>query len=108
MPCYQVITASVEFKVGNIDLLKKAITKMGCRVFQESDVGIYFRDNANNSMVISFKDQKITGTKNQTELAKTANSIKRAYSEQVIDEIAKRQHWLKKKTGEGQYQLQRY
>uniref|UniRef100_A0A6M3X4P4 Uncharacterized protein n=1 Tax=viral metagenome TaxID=1070528 RepID=A0A6M3X4P4_9ZZZZ len=28
MPCYQVRTVSVEFKISNIDLLKKAIEKM--------------------------------------------------------------------------------
>jgi len=41
-------------------------------------------------------------------LATFSNSIKRAYSEVVIDEVAKKQKWHQRKLGEGRFQLQRF
>jgi hypothetical protein len=107
MPCYQVITTSVEFKVGNIEILKKALENLGVQDISVYDnkVGFYKDDR----YTIDFNSQKITGRNvDEKELTKFSNVIKRTYSEVVIDELAKKQKWAKKQLGENRYQLQRY
>jgi hypothetical protein len=108
MPCYEVRTVSVEFKVGNIDLLKKALEKIEMKIFQQDEKGIAFEDKNYNIFKINLINSRISGPLDEKGLGSLVNSIKRSYSEQVIDEIAKKQKWLKKKMGENRYQLQRF
>lgn len=110
MPCYQVITSSVEFKIGNFAFIKKAIEKLGYKMTGMSEIESYlsFRDDSYNQISINLKTQKITGQLDQEKLSSIANTIKRSYSEVVLDEIAKRQHWIKKNLGNNSYQLQRF
>jgi hypothetical protein len=110
MPCHQVITASVEFKVGNIELLKKAIEKVEGVInkYQSSD-GLGFRTKEGKSIFIAYNSSKIIGQDiNEKSLAKYSNEIKRAYSECVIDEVAKKNRWMKRNIGENKFQLQRF
>ena len=107
MPCYEVRTVSVEFKVGNVDLLKKALEKAGCQI-QTQDQVISFKDKFGNFAMIDFEKSKIISRMGDKQLADLSNSIKRAYSECVIDEVAKRNKWIKKQMGEGRFQLQRF
>jgi len=108
MPCYEVRTVSVEFKVGNIDLLKKALEKAGFKRIEWTENNVRF-ENDKSIFNINFFDNKISSRYVDTkELVNLSNQIKRAYSEQVIDEIAKRQKWMKKKMGENTFQLQRF
>ena len=105
MPCYTIETVSVSFKIGNIDLLKKAIEKAGYQMAGTET----FRDTRGNIIKINMNTQTLTSQAySERELSVTANILKRAYSELVIDEIAKKQKWIKKNMGAGQFQLQRY
>lgn len=116
MPCYQIRTISVEFKVGNIDLLRKAIEKVAAKgsicEFKGVHTGtqrIDFYDPAGTRYQLNLDSGKLISTSlNETQLGKFSNLLKRAYSEQVIDEVARKQKWLKKKMGENRYQLQRF
>lgn len=107
MPCYQIRLVSISFKVGNIDLLKKALEKMNVQVVRQDENGISF-NQAYNQFTISFLNSKINSNVGEKELTSISNSIKRAYSEVVIDEVAKKQRWIKRKMGPNQYQLQRF
>jgi hypothetical protein len=59
---------------------------------------------------IDLVNSKMIGRNGESEktLFDFSNSIKRAYSECVVDEIAKKQKWIKKNMGQGRYQLQRF
>jgi hypothetical protein len=107
MPCYEVRTVSVEFKVGNIEILKRALEKMNVQIVRQDENGITF-NQAYNQFTISFLNSKINSNVDEKELTSISNSIKRAYSEVVIDEVAKKQRWIKKQMGAGRYQLQRF
>ena len=103
MPCYQVRTVSVSFQVGNIDLLKKALDLMKIHY---SDYGATI---VTDRFSIDLNSGQLSSTRiNQIDLSKLTNQIKRAYSECVIDEVAKKQRWMKKQLGPNQFQLQRF
>lgn len=109
MPCYTVITSSVEFKIGNIDLLKKALEKLGIRINKQyaSEAYLSFY-HSGNYITIDLRKGKITSEMNEKKLSEFSNQIKRAYSSVVVDEVAKRQKWIRKNTAENKGQLQRY
>jgi hypothetical protein len=111
MPCYTVRTVSVEFKVGNVDLLKRAIEKIGWVVSFTSEKIINARtDNRwGDEFTISFDKGLISSQSfDAKKLNSFSNQLKRAYSEVVIDEVAKKNKWIKKTMGAGQFQLQRF
>jgi hypothetical protein len=110
MPCYEVRTVSVEFKVENIDLLKRALENIGWYVRGENkrSIAIKRKDEYAFPVAIDFERGSISSTMEQSALFKFSNQLKRAYSEQVIDEVAKRQKWIKKQMGANQFQLQRF
>lgn len=111
MPCYEIRTVEVTFQVKNIDLLKKALElKFENVYYNQGYQEISFQDKNRNNFLISMRDGKLTSRNiaDEIELTKTANLIKRTYSECVIDEIAKRNKWIKKKLNERQFQLQRF
>jgi propanediol dehydratase large subunit len=110
MPCYTVVTSSIEFKVGNIDLLKKAIEAIGGILgnYQDKD-GINFRTKNGKSVYIAFnKSEIIAQNMDKKEIASYANEIKRAYSETVLNELSKKNKWIKKNLGQNRFQLQRF
>jgi hypothetical protein len=109
MPCYQVRTVEVSFKVGNIELLKKALEKAGWKITSSGEWGINISNANYKTASIRFTNSKIQSSFfNEKELTGISNQIKRAYSEVVIDEIAKKQKWLKRQMGQNQFQLQRF
>jgi len=109
MPCYSIRTISVEFKVSNIDLLKKAIEKIEGTYLGNNEEFLNFRTNDGRYVNINFKKETISSL-NFTEkgLATFSNSIKRAYSEVVIDEVAKKNRWILQKLNKDHYNLQRF
>lgn len=113
MPCYEVRTVSVEFKVGNIELLKKAIEKMDWKVTSSTEKRLYAQKNTGqwgDEVTINLENSTINSTnfRDIKALSQFSNEIKRAYSEVVIDELAKKQKWIKKQMGTNQFQLQRF
>ena len=108
MPCYQVRTIEVSFKIGNINFLKKALEKAKCNLVNEKKDSITFIDRYRNRISINFDSGKMIAPMDGKQLSELSNQIKRAYSEVVIDELAKRNKWIKKTMGAGRYQLQRF
>jgi hypothetical protein len=108
MPCYQIRNVSVEFRVENIDLLKRALEKAGWPVVRETSEAIQFRDRYSNPVTINLSTGKMTASVDEKQLSEICNFVKRRYSEVVIDEVAKRQKWIKKNMGANRYQLQRF
>jgi hypothetical protein len=108
MPCYEVRTVSVEFKVGNIELLKKSLENLGIKIQRSTEKTVSFY-NVGELITINLETQKIVGSRmNEKQLTTFSNAIKRSYSEQVIDEIAKKQKWMKRKLGQNKFQLKRF
>ena len=112
MPCYSVITSSVVFKIENVELLKTALVKAGAMdiISQNRDtyLSFYLPGKGTDYITIDLKNSKITSSMEEKKLTDISNSIKRAYSLEVINEVAKKQKWMTKKMGENRYQLQRY
>ena len=108
MPCYTVITNTIEFKAENVNFLVKAIKAMGGTNIQIYETGISFIHKGRESIRISFKNSTISSQLDKNDLMTFSNSLKRAYSEQVIDEVARKNKWIQKKLGENRYQLQRF
>jgi hypothetical protein len=108
MPCYQIITSEISFKIGNIEILKKALEKAKCNLVSEGKEQITFLDRYYNRIEVNFNSGKMIAAMNGKLLSELCNSIKRSYSEVVLDELAKRDHWIKKNMGQGKFQLQRF
>ena len=110
MPCYEIRTISVEFKIENIELLKKAIEKINFwSLKNSSDTMAIIRDDNHNRIVIDFKNSKVSSEAySEKELGARVNQLKQSYSEIVIGEIAKKQKWIQKKISERKFQLQRF
>ena len=111
MPCYEVRTVSVEFKIGNIDLLKKAAEKLGYTLKEGVNSESFSLRNKYDSPVgvIDFKTGQFTTDRmGESQINSFVNSLKRSYSEQVIDEVAKKQKWQLRKMNKGAFQLIRY
>lgn len=106
MPCYEERTVSVEFKVENIELLKNALANLKLQV-QTCKTSLSFYHNGLYTE-IDLTNGKITNSMSEQQLTNFTNQIKRAYSLQVIDEVAKKQKWMKKKLNDTQFQLQRF
>ncbi len=114
MPCYTVVKISIQFKVGNVDLLKKALEKIGWVVDSISGQKLYAHKAgswAKDKVEINLERSTISGVdRNFTpeSLTVISNQFKRSYSEVVIDEVAKKNKWFTKKLNANQYQLQRF
>ena len=110
MPCYEIRTVSVSFQVGNVDLLRKAVAKDGWLISRDDPTGIgLVIKKGYKKITIDLLAVEVRSTDfNEKELSTISNSIKRAYSEQVIDEISKKQRWVKHQMGEGRYRLQKF
>ncbi|MFH1547123.1 MAG: hypothetical protein ABIC57_01400 [bacterium] len=108
MPCHETRTISVEFKVGNIDLLKKAIEKAGYHISGEYAGVLTIKDQYGNKTNIDLRNQTITSANNENQVTTLANSLKRSYSEVVISEVAAKQKWIAKKLSDRKFQLVKY
>jgi hypothetical protein len=112
MPCDTIIINTVEFKVENIDVLEKAAAKIGLELRGDKKGKFFVLYNKTTNTYpaeIDFETGKISSSRmEEKQLYSFSNSLKRSYSEAVIDEIAKRQKWLKKQVGENKFQLRKY
>jgi len=110
MPCYEIRTVTVEFKIENFAILKKAIENEGFRITEASGTEGYiaFRNKAEDLFTIKLKEQNFKGTLDQKQMIDLSNQIKRAYSRQVISEVAQNQKWFKKEIRANNFVLQRY
>ncbi len=108
MPCYQIITCSVEFKAQNLLLLKKAIESLSIKIQSSNRNSISFY-NVGRLVTINTETQQILGSgMNEKELISFSNTLKRFYSEVVISEVAAKQKWITKKLSDRKFQLVKY
>jgi len=108
MPCYEIRTVSVQFKAENIGILKRAIEAEGHTITFEEKTAIGVSVGRRWVAVDLERSTVTSSDMNQAEISSFANSLKRAYSATVIDEVAKRNKWLKRDMGQNRYQLQRF
>jgi len=109
MPCYEIRTISVEFNIKNIALLKKAIENAGYIITTTTENQFNFHNLNYNRFSIDLIQSKISSSDcNEKMVSLVSNSIKRTYSESVINEMAKKNKWIKQNMGKNQFQLQRF
>lgn len=100
MPCYQVITQSVELKAANLDLLTRAIEGLGHQVSRVGDTLSFFVDG-----------YRVTVQGGRIELptgrAAIVDHIKRAYSSEVLKTAAARFGWSHQVSGVNKVALTR-
>jgi hypothetical protein len=91
MPCYQVQTVSVEFKIAHADLLVKATTALGWAVVgtQATRMVICPKDSYSTMTIDLATGKAIIELADQSRL----NELKRAYSQQAIKLAANLNGW---------------
>ncbi len=102
MPCYTVNLMTVEFNMKNINILKKALEKLGYNYRYGEKTNQLDIPSMNASF--DLKNQNVSIPRYYSD---DLNKIKRAYSETVVEEIAKKKKWIIKKMG-NKLQLRRY
>jgi len=109
MPCDQIREISVEFKVDNLELLKKAVEKLG---YTHQLVGqtLLINNKWNVVAEVDLQGGEISSRNftNARTLTEFSYKVKRTYSEMVIDEVAKKNRWIKRQLSEGKFQLAKY
>lgn len=109
MPCCSIITNTVEFKVENAEILKKALTAAGSKIIAATENVITVRDQFSNPVVFDLKNGAVRSAyMGPQQLSEYSNSVKRAYSKEVISEVAKRNKWHMNQLNQKQFQLIRY
>ena len=109
MPCHETRTVNVNFSVNNIELLKKAIVKLGFVINGESDNTILLINKEKLGFNINFKTSMLESTYYTfNELTTFSNQLKRSYSEVIISEVATKQRWIAKKLSDRKFQLVKY
>jgi hypothetical protein len=103
MACYTVNLVSVEFKVGYKNILLAALNKLNWD-FKETIYGVYIPVIDAKLYLAEEKVKMPDSTNNRSEL----NKLKVAYSETIIDLVAKKRRWVKKEISQGRYQLTKY
>ena len=100
MPCYEINTMSVEFKAKHKAILLLALKKLGYQTRENNQEQII-----TNIFSFNLKTQKVSyprGYENQI------NQIKRAYSQIVLEQVAKKRRWILKNKAENEFQLIKY
>jgi len=103
MPCYQIVTVSVEFKVESAERLKKALEKLGFNVDEYK--GQIDADSRKGFFRFDLNKGKINFERG---LESRVNEIKREYSKATLEEIAKKKKWLLKSKGANKFQMVKY
>src|ERR1700690_11746 len=86
MPCYTNQVSTVEFgKNSDLALMEKAMLAIGESIYSRGP-------NQLDGFAVRFKDGRLEYDANKFSLADVAN-LKRAYSEQVLEQTAKRNGW---------------
>ena len=103
MPCYQIVTVSVEFKVESAERLKKALEKLGFNVDEYK--GQIDADSRKGFFRFDLNKGKINFERG---LESRVNEIKREYSKVTLEEIVKKKKWLLKSKGANKFQMVKY
>ena len=82
MPCYEVNLVSVEFRAENEELLKKAVVGLGWQYEKVADA-VYVNDG----------QIYIVNGQARSESQASINTLKRAYSQEVVKAAAKSKGW---------------
>jgi hypothetical protein len=106
MPCYEVRTVQVEFKAGSREYLLKALEQTGIEHTWNKETNIIY-GGGNYGKLWAINLDKQTATVEQGYEAEL-NKVRRAYSEAVVNEVARKKKWLVKKAAENKIQLKRY
>lgn len=102
MPCDQVRAITVEFGVGtDLDLLTKAAEKLGYRVVRNQETNRLDLFDQYGSWQGVYEAGKLTLDEARI------NSMKKAYSTQVVESSARRFGWQTKKLEASKYVLQK-
>jgi hypothetical protein len=101
MPCYEVREVQVEFKAQSKEILLEAVKKAGIYHYWNDLINIL----SGQGWAIDLEKQTATVIEGYE---KNLNQVRRAYSEAVINEVAKRKKWLVKKMAGNKMQLKRY
>lgn len=109
MPCYEIVTASVEFKVRNQDLFEKTLKRMGFQKLNERHGVLNVRTDEGNDIAFDLANGKVSSEDyRQTAFDRKLNAFKRAYSVQAIEEMAKKKKWILKQQSVNTFQLKRF
>ena len=101
MPCYEVRTVQVEFKARNREALQEALESNGIdHWWNTSWTKVYGKE-----WEIDLEKQTAQVTEGKEVYL---NRVRRAYSETVIAEVARKKKWIVKKLAAGKMQLKRY
>ena len=106
MPCYQVVTVSVEFKVESKERLEKALQQLGYDVRTYNNVLSVYKLGYN--FEINLEKEKINFQKGNWKASEKINEIKREYSKVSLEEIAKKKKWILKNKGANKFQMIKY
>jgi len=107
MPCYQINLVSVEFRVDNLEYLKKVIGQNSAfmslnQITTDSDsIKIYGRTGY---FSLNLKTHQALSTMSSDEF----NFIKREYSKVAVEEIAKKMKWVLKRKADNKFQVKQY
>lgn len=105
-PCDTIQTSNVEFNLEKTDrvLLKLAIEALGYKVNVSADATIKFTNQYDIDG--EFRNGKLV-TKMPSGREFDVNRLKRAYSEQVVNKVARQYGWKMKQKAPGKYQVQK-
>jgi hypothetical protein len=108
MPCDTIQTTNVSFTLENtnLDLLEKALVGLGFNVTKQSNGRLVFYGRERNENG-SFKDGKFQVNYSAYRTEFDINQVKRAYSQQVVQNTAQRYGWKLKSTAENKYAVQK-
>jgi len=103
MPCYRIVTVSVEFKVESAERLKKALKRLGFYVEEYKG-----QIDANNRMGYFRFDLNQGKIKFERGLESRVNEIKREYSKVSLEELTKKNKWFLKERKKNIYDVVKY
>jgi hypothetical protein len=106
MPCYVVQTTSVEISIKNVDLFKSVLEKLGYYVFMTDDKNfLSVNKEGVNRITFNLKTQTAQVGRYQQE---RLNEMKRAYSLEVVKQIAKKKKWAIKMKAKNKMVARKY
>ena len=90
MPCYEVNTVSVEFKIAHRNLLEAAVKVLGWSIRSNTTTSVLVEDQSFNSLLIDLVGGKVSIRDGQQGVL---NQLKRAYSLEAVKLAAKVGGW---------------
>ena len=108
MPCYEVRTTTFDLKLANLDVLRKALAALKFEILYETNGRLKIDSLNTGIMTIDTAAGTIQTSLGIDSTRNISNQIKRAYSNQVIDQVAARGKWFKKTMTPSKVVLTRY